>query len=356
MRFNHFCRILVIFLCLGAISGIVFYCHMSFIPEVQGETVQTSVTVVANVCGNHAVETGETCDDGNVISGDGCSSTCQIEVTEVTPKEPGRQAPSSPEEVVYKTRVIFEGEAYPNALITILKDGQFLTTVKADSKADFRIEIKDLTSGNYTFGLWAEDKSGLRSPTFTITFFVAPGVTTTVSGILLPPTISLSKTEIVKGEGLSISGSTAPSARVEVSIYSESTKKEIFNDSAIADSGGAWYYLFNTKNLKEGVYSVRAKSITDEGLISAFSKVLSFEVFLVIPPKPPVPPEKPVPPVPPVAGVCPGADLNKDGRVNFIDFSILLYWWGRSNDCADQSGDGVVDLIDFSIMMYWWTG
>lgn len=30
-------------------------------------------------CGNRIVESGEKCDDGNTISGDGCSSTCQIE-------------------------------------------------------------------------------------------------------------------------------------------------------------------------------------------------------------------------------------------------------------------------------------
>jgi len=30
-------------------------------------------------CGNSTVETGETCDDGNAVSGDGCSSTCQTE-------------------------------------------------------------------------------------------------------------------------------------------------------------------------------------------------------------------------------------------------------------------------------------
>ena len=34
---------------------------------------------VIPVCGNSVVETGETCDDGNVVSGDGCSSTCQVE-------------------------------------------------------------------------------------------------------------------------------------------------------------------------------------------------------------------------------------------------------------------------------------
>ncbi|MFT3766682.1 MAG: DUF4215 domain-containing protein [Minicystis sp.] len=32
------------------------------------------------MCGNNKVETGETCDDGNNIGGDGCSATCQTEV------------------------------------------------------------------------------------------------------------------------------------------------------------------------------------------------------------------------------------------------------------------------------------
>lgn len=32
-------------------------------------------------CGNGVVESGETCDDGNTLSGDGCSSTCVIEQT-----------------------------------------------------------------------------------------------------------------------------------------------------------------------------------------------------------------------------------------------------------------------------------
>jgi fibro-slime domain-containing protein len=37
------------------------------------------------VCGNGRIDPGETCDDGNTVSGDGCSSTCQL--------EPGWQCP-----------------------------------------------------------------------------------------------------------------------------------------------------------------------------------------------------------------------------------------------------------------------
>ena len=38
---------------------------------------------VSAVCGNNITESGEQCDDGNTISGDGCSLTCQIETTQV---------------------------------------------------------------------------------------------------------------------------------------------------------------------------------------------------------------------------------------------------------------------------------
>ena len=43
-----------------------------------GSTTQTQSC--APVCGNGSIETGEECDDGNVVSGDGCSSSCQLEL------------------------------------------------------------------------------------------------------------------------------------------------------------------------------------------------------------------------------------------------------------------------------------
>jgi len=34
-------------------------------------------------CGNGATETGETCDDGNLTPGDGCSATCKVEIKQI---------------------------------------------------------------------------------------------------------------------------------------------------------------------------------------------------------------------------------------------------------------------------------
>jgi cysteine-rich repeat protein len=35
--------------------------------------------IVRAVCGDGDVDDGEECDDGNAVSGDGCSSSCEIE-------------------------------------------------------------------------------------------------------------------------------------------------------------------------------------------------------------------------------------------------------------------------------------
>ncbi|MBU1241557.1 hypothetical protein KKF84_00010 [Myxococcota bacterium] len=44
---------------------------------------EEKITYNAPTCGNGTVETGEECDDGNVISGDGCSAQCYTELFEI---------------------------------------------------------------------------------------------------------------------------------------------------------------------------------------------------------------------------------------------------------------------------------
>jgi hypothetical protein len=50
------------------------------------------------------------------------------------------------------------------------------------------------------------------------------------------------------------------------------------------------------------------------------------------------------------------ADLNCDGYVDIVDFSIMYYWFDKSNppQRVDLSKDGKVDIYDFSIMAYYW--
>ncbi|MGZ3419852.1 MAG: DUF4215 domain-containing protein [Polyangiales bacterium] len=43
-----------------------------------------TLTLTKGACGNHVLDGGETCDDGNTTDGDGCSATCALEVPTAT--------------------------------------------------------------------------------------------------------------------------------------------------------------------------------------------------------------------------------------------------------------------------------
>ena len=240
----------------------------------------------------------------------------------------------SPALAPLKTKVVIEGKAYSGSEIHILKDGKEITVTTADFQADFAEEITDITPGVWTFSIWAEDKQGRRSITFSFTTNISSGMTTTISDIFLPPTIELSKVKLQKSEILDIFGQTFPESEISISIESP----EIVEKTKATEAGD-WLHYFTTTGLSEGSYTVRAKAISPDGLSSSYSKVLGFYIGEGLP-----------------EVIYPNADLNSDGRVNIVDFSILLYWWEKDDPCSDQNKDGKVNLTDFSIMMYYWTG
>ncbi len=263
------------------------------------------------------------------------TSAAILELTITTPEEqqPGAGYTTPPTE----TKVILRGKAYPLGSVTLLQDGKVIVTSASDSQANFEVEITDITAGIWTFGLWAEDKEGRKSIISNFTVSVTLRMTTTISGIFLPPTIELSKTKLQRGEVLNIYGQTVPQSEVSISVDSlqQPVKKTVANEQ------GEWDSSFNTSVLGDGIYTIRAKATSPEGLISPYSKALSFSISI----------KKKMPEV-----LCPNADLNGDGKVNLVDFSILLYWWETDNACCDQNRNEIVDLPDFSIMMYHWTG
>jgi hypothetical protein len=279
------------------------------------------------------------CGDGSCNGTENCS-TCPIDCG-ACPPAGGGGGGGGGIPIPLITQAIFKGTAYPQSYVTLLKDAQVAATTRAGADAKFEVSLSGLSAGIYTFGVWAEDSKGNRSITHTFTISITGGATTIVSGIFLPPSISIDKTEVKQGEVLSIMGQSAPSAEIAVFINSENELVK----KIPAQSDGSWLYKFDTLEVDYGDHSTRARA-TKNNDISTFSHALTFTVGT-----------KSVSAAPLFRTTLKG-DSNNDRRVNLIDFSILAYWYKRPSPPAtiDLNNDTKVDLKDFSIMAYYWTG
>lgn len=83
------------------------------------------------VCGNTGVEEGEECDDGNLIDGDGCSSTCVIEVESEEVVEGGVDVTVEVDEEFTEEAVIEELKSGGVTGLSLLQKGKQITTSKA---------------------------------------------------------------------------------------------------------------------------------------------------------------------------------------------------------------------------------
>jgi len=254
--------------------------------------------------------------------------------------------------LVTSTRVILKGRAYPSAAITVFKDGTTAATLKADISANFQQEF-EVAGGLYTFSLYAIDRENRRSLTFSFTTNMPVGLTTTISDIVIAPTIGADKSQVKYGNDIKFFGYAYPASQINVIINSDN----IIADKTNSDKFGYWAYDLDSEILEMGDHTTKSQAVTPDTLKSPFSESLAFRVGdkdtlagklpgLLTPAAP--------------AAVCnKNGDINNDKKINIVDFSIMLYFWKQrnpSNLCADINGDGIVNLFDFSIMLFWWTG
>ncbi len=246
---------------------------------------------------------------------------------------PARIPPPAP-----VTGVTLSGRAYPRSTITVLKDAQIAAITVADANANFSLSITGISSGNYIFSVYSEDKRGIRSSLLTFPISVTLGAIVNISGIFIAPTIAVDKSEVRRGDNIAIFGQTTPHAEITISVASE----EEFFVKTPSDKDGIYLYNFNTSPLKMGRHHTKSKAALD-GKITSWGKTVGFTVGT-----------KNVLVRPEVLK----SDLNNDNRVNLVDFSIIAYWYKRPNPPAnvDLNGDRKIDLVDFSIMAFYWTG
>jgi len=279
-----------------------------------------------------------TCGDGFCNGAENCS-TCPTDCGTCPPGGGGGGGGGGA--IITTPQILIKGLAYPSSKITILKDGQVVARTLAGWDAKFEIGLSGLSAGDYNFGLWAADSVGRRSTVRTFSLTITSGVNLVVSGIFLPPTISLDKAEVKRGDLLNIFGQTVPSAEVSIAIGSE----ELLLKKVSVDEQGIWFYKLDTSEVDYGEHTATARSTTKQD-ISDFSQLARFIVGTSNR-------ENPLQKTWILKG-----DLNNDNRVNLIDFSIAAYWYKRSSPPleVDLNSDGLIDLRDFSIMAYYWTG
>lgn len=303
----------------------------------------TSECMWAPYCGDGILHTiyGEECDDGNNVSDDYCAADCTEEEADAGGGSTGGGGSSSSggrDTTLGDTQVTVQGKAYPNVTLNILIDGDEVGSVRTNSKGEFLFNT-ETDPGAATFSFWANDVDGVRSPSFTTTFDITQGAVTNVTGILIPPTMSVSNTKINPGDTVTVKGQTIPSVVVEVYL---DNKNKTFTTTS--DTSGRWSLNIPTSGLSTDTHTLKARFIEGTGALkreSNFGSIIS--LFVGVEGK-----------------VTSNADLNRDGKVNLVDFSILVFWWGtpggNSNPPADINQNGRVGLEDFSILLFNWTG
>ncbi len=326
-------------------------------------------TVRISVCGDGIVEGPEDCDfyyengtrvevfrkgeetcqdltyDGGSLA---CDPSCVFDTSacyydELKPSPPGGGGgitPSPPE-----TGAVFSGRAYPNRSVTLLKDAQVAASTVAGSDAHFSMRVTGLTTGNYLFSLYSEDHRGVRSSLLTFPLSVTEGTITNVTGIFIAPSIDVDKSEVRRGDDIAIFGQTTPEADVTIEVSGSPS----FFAQAVSDKDGIYLHYLNTAPLDYQAYYAKSKAAIEGVAVSSFSQAVSFLVGTKTVFKERVEILK--------------GDLNGNGRVNLVDFSIAAYWYRRplssamkEIECEQLNCDGKIDLVDFSIMAYHWTG
>ncbi len=249
---------------------------------------------------------------------------------------------------LYLSSITLEGWAFPMSSVSILKDGVLYRRSFADGTGKFIDTVVELERGTYTFIVYAVDSKGRKSASFSSTMTLLQASNNKISDIVIPPTVVVDKENIKSGDKVTISGESVPGARVEIVVKKQSevilvsAVKKYYATSSLGVAGvadGIWSVEVDTAGFDDGTYEISARTTTGAGKESDYSRVLFLGVGETAGPD---------------FGLR--ADLNKDGKVNLVDFSILLVYWKTSDANADINSDGAVNLGDFSIMLFYWTG
>lgn len=304
----------------------------------------------------------ETSDGLNTIDGKqfylSIITSDQVQISAVVATTP--EPPANP-------TIRFIGLAAPSASVTIRRNNSLIFTGSANAQAAFDIALNEQPIGQVIYEVGGTDAAGQVLTAMTFALNLAAGSSTTISGVFLGPSISITDTSFQTNEQTVISGRTAPGSAVTLTVTG------VANFSATAAGDGQWQVTLAGSAVGVGDHTARAKAVLSSQE-SQFSGLVSFTVTAAPTPEPeptPTPEPEPTPtpepsptptptptpkPTPTPGPTFDSADFNHDGQVNLVDLSIMLFYWNSNNQLADLNNDDRVNVIDFSILLFQWTG
>ncbi len=244
---------------------------------------------------------------------------------------------------LFQSSITLSGRAPANSAVTILKDGKQQSSVQATASGAFAATITRLDRGTYTLVTFALDDKQRKTSRFSSTLTLNAGTNNTISNVLLSPTIAADGESVPIGENMHVAGFGVPDTIVNILLRDVPAPGKVGPPkeyTASTTQTGTWEYSIPAKDLKRGTYEIKVKTVTPEA-----SSEYNAPAYVGVGQKPSA-----------QADTGNRSDINKDGKVNLVDFSILLTHWNESDPNADINLDGTVNLADFSILLFNWTG
>lgn len=238
-----------------------------------------------------------------------------------------------------KSGVGFSGYAYPKGKVTLLKNTVFVSNVTADETGFFSISTAEPYNSAHIYTLYADDLNQERSLLLNYPLVLSTATYTQISNIIFAPTVVTDKLETQSSDSLIIEGYGRPQRQITITIKEGSMVKKIYE--TLTNQFGKYSFTIGLESFPHATYTISAKYKDD----ARVSKLISIIIG-----KKTIPRESDT-------GILPG-DCSLDRKINLTDFSILAYWYGRTNPpvCIDTNKDGIINLVDFSILAYYWTG
>lgn len=237
--------------------------------------------------------------------------------------------------------VTLEGSALPFGNMVITQDGVIVKEEQLSVLGDFSRKFERLQRGTYLWGVYVKDPDGRRSSTYTSTIYLIARTNNIIAPIYISPTLSSATTTVPVGENIELRGYAIALKPVQVIMNRQGDflYSKIITATTTANGNGSWSLALPTESLAKGTYEIKAQSLITSRVTSLNSPTIYVGIG-----------EDPNP------HFGNRSDLNKDGKVNLVDFSILLFNWKGTDAVADINQDGIVNLTDFSIMLSNWTG